>query len=309
MRPTVAVPAGERRRVRFALHAGTRAVLGFFAPRSRRVVPIAQCPAARPAVAGLIEPIRSLASTMDTAIASILVTETETGLDLVMDPARDAPLELNDRERLAQFANDHDLARIAWRGCVGPEPVAQRRQPQVRFGRAAVSLPIGAFLQPSVAGQAAILAETEAALNGAGRIADLYAGCGALTFPLSSLAPTHAVEADSGMVAAMRRAASALPVTADARDLARNPLTAAELARFDAVVFDPPRAGAKAQAAALATSDVSRVVAVSCNPGTLARDLRTLVDGGYRLRSVQPIDQFPWSAHVEAVAVLQRTGV
>lgn len=306
--PTVNIAPGLRRRVRFAVRKGKKVTFGFFEPRSKRIVDIVQCPAIQPAIAGLIDPLRDLiASThaIDRA-ATVQITLSDTGIDMLLRPGRDADLTLEDRETFAQFANLHDLARIAWHGPLGTEPVAQRREPIHRFGTASVTLPPDAFLQPSKEGENKIVATACAALSNAKRIADLYAGCGALTFPFSSIAPTHAYEGDAGMVTAIRRAAGNRPVTAHVRDLARMPLTVSDLNAFDAVVFDPPRAGAQSQAAALAQSTVPVIVAVSCNPGTLARDLSLLVDGGYRLQSILPIDQFPWSPHVEAVAILRR---
>lgn len=305
---TLEIPSGARRRVRLAVHRGRHTVLGLRAPRSRQVVAIEACPAARPAISSLIAPLRDLAPSLPGLgkAATVLVTESESGPDLLFEPEAGAAAGLEDREALAHFANLHDLARIAWDDGRGPEPVSVRRQPAFRFGQTRVIPPPGAFLQPSAAGEKAILDATCAALSGARQIADLYAGCGALTFPISSIAPTHAFEGDPEMVAALRAAAGYDPVTASVRDLARSPLSVRELEAFDAVVFDPPRAGARAQAATLAVAPVERVVAISCNPGTLARDLRLLVDGGYAIVSVLPIDQFPWSAHIEAVAVLRR---
>lgn len=305
---TVEVPPGTRRRVRFAVHRGRNTVLGFRAPRSRQVVAVKSCPAARPAISALIGPLGKLSASMPGLgkAATILVTESDTGPDLLFEPGDGAEPGLEDREALAHFANRYDLARVAWNVGGAPEPVSVRRQPKFRFGTATIAPPPGAFLQPSAAGENVIVGAACTALSGARRIADLYAGCGALSFPFSSIAPTHAFESDPEMVAAIRAAGDDHPVSATVRDLAASPLAAPELEAFDAVVFDPPRPGARIQAAALAASSVNRIVAVSCNPGTLARDLRLLVDGGYAIVSVLPIDQFPWSAHVEAVAVLQR---
>ncbi len=305
------IAAGMRRRVRYSVFKGQKTSIGFLGLRSRRVVNIATCPAIRPSIANLIEPLRDLTTTISAieTSAAVQISESDIGLDLLLESKNGADIGLQDRETLAKFANRYDLARISWRGSLGPEPVSQRRQPVYRFGPATVAPPPNAFLQPSKEGESAIVSAACRALSGAGRIADLYAGCGALTFPFSSIAPTHAFESDAEMVAAIHRAAGDRPVTASVRDLARMPLATSELSEFDAVVFDPPRAGAKTQAAMLAASSVRVVVAISCNPATLARDLRLLVDGGYRLESVLPIDQFPWSPHVEIVATLRRTRV
>jgi len=306
--PTVEIPPGLRRRVRFAVNKSKRVTFGFFEPHSNQIVDINRCPAIQPAIADLIYPLRNLiiATQAITRVATVQVTLSDTGLDILIRPGKVTDLKLEDRETFANFANQYDLARISWHGSLGAEPIAQRREPRHQFGPAAVTLPPTAFLQPSKKGENVIATAACVALQRATRIADLYAGCGALTFPFSRIAPTHAFEGDDEMVSAIKRAARKHPVTAHLRDLARRPLTAPELNDFDAVVFDPPRSGAKSQAAALAGSSVPVVIAVSCNPGTLARDLSLLIDGGYTLQSVLPIDQFPWSSHVEAVAILGR---
>lgn len=306
--PTVEIAPGLRRRVRFAVNKRKRVTLGYYEPHSNQIVDIDHCPAIQPAIADLISPLRNLV--IDTQaiarVATVQVTLSDTGVDILIRPGKVADLKLEDRETFANFANQYDLARISWHGSLGAEPIAQRREPRHQFGPAAVTLPPTAFLQPSKKGENVIATAACVALQSATRIADLYAGCGALTFPFSRIAPTHAFEGDDEMVSAIKRAARKHPVTAHLRDLARRPLTAPELNEFDAVVFDPPRSGAKSQAAALAGSSVPVVIAVSCNPGTLARDLSLLIDGGYTLKSVLPIDQFPWSSHVEAVAILGR---
>ena len=306
--PTVEIAPGLRRRVRFAVNKRKRVTLGYYEPHSNKIVDIDHCPAIQPAIADLISPLRNLM--IDTQaiarVATVQVTLSDTGVDILIRPGKVTDLKLEDRETFANFANKYDLARISWHGPFGAEPIAQRREPRHQFGPATVTLPPTAFLQPSKKGEKVIATAAGVALQRATRIADLYAGSGALTFPFSIIAPTHAFEGDDEMVSAIKRAARKHPVTAHLRDLARRPLTAPELNDFDAVVFDPPRSGAKSQAAALAGSSVPVVIAVSCNPGTLARDLSLLIDGGYTLQSVLPIDQFPWSSHVEAVAILGR---
>jgi 23S rRNA (uracil1939-C5)-methyltransferase len=177
------------------------------------------------------------------------------------------------------------------------------------FGGVAVDPPPGAFLQASAEAQQAMTALVIEAAAGARRIADLYAGCGTFTFPLAQAAKLHAVEGDKDALAALAgaaRRASLGRITAERRDLARNPLQLDELKPYDCAVFDPPRAGAKAQCEMIAKSRVPLAVAVSCDPGSFARDARILVDGGYRLESVAPVDQFVWSPHVEIVAVFRR---
>lgn len=312
--PLVRVPLHSRRRAAFAfLRRRDAVVLGFNARASHRIIDLEECPLLRPALAGLLPALRrALAPVLPpSAAGDVVVTETDGGLDVLV--AAPAPLDLFGREHLAAFAAEADLARLCWRapGDVEPEPVARRRAPVVRFAGVTVEPPPGAFLQPSSEGERAIADLVVEAAGGAGRVADLYAGCGSFTFPLAAAgARVQAVEGDAALVAALKAAANAaagrLAVTAETRDLARRPLLGDELKGLDAVVFDPPRAGAAEQAARLAEAGPPLVVAVSCNPATLARDARLLVDGGYRLTSVTPIDQFPFTPHLEAVAVLRR---
>ena len=186
--------------------------------------------------------------------------------------------------------------------------VAQLGTPTLRFGGIPVDLPAGAFVQASPTAEAALLAEVMAAAKGAKRIVDLYAGCGAFTLPLAAAAPVHAVEGNASAARALEQAArrASLRVTVEQRDLARRPLQGDEFKKIDLVVLDPPRAGAREQSDALAKSKVPTIAYVSCNPATFARDARVLVDGGYRLERVVPVDQFLWSAHIELVAVFRR---
>jgi 23S rRNA (uracil1939-C5)-methyltransferase len=216
---------------------------------------------------------------------------------------------------LAGFAAEADLARlssaIAGRGRRVPTPVAHRRAGILALGGVPVVVPTGGFLQASRAGEAMLTRLVVGATAGARRVADLYCGAGTFTFPLAAtgasvLALDGAAEAVAALAAAARAAGLSGRIEARRRDLDRDPLAARELEGLGAAVFDPPRSGAAAQAAALAASGVPVVVAVSCNPATFARDARTLVDGGYRPGTVTPVDQFPWSAHLELAAVFTR---
>ncbi|MCA6295794.1 MAG: RNA methyltransferase, partial [Phenylobacterium sp.] len=210
------------------------------------------------------------------------------------------------RQEVAALAAEAGLARLTLAGDI----LFQQRQPSLRIGRARVALPAGAFLQADPAAEAAMVAEARFAVEGARRIADLFCGLGAFTFPLAEVAPVLAMDGSAPAIRALAAAVATAPglhgVTAEARDLFRRPLSAVELKRIDAVVFDPPRAGALAQAAEIAQSGAARVVGVSCNPATFARDARRLVDGGFRLERIRPVDQFLWSSHLELVAVFSR---
>ena len=309
--PLVAIAPGSRRRATFAFAKRRKLLhLGFNGRASHTLVDLDSCLLLAPPLLALLPALRALLEAVieDGTEGDVAVTLTETGLDLLVEA--EARLDLFDRERLAAFAEQQDLARLSWRrpGTGLTEPLARRRPPIVRFAGVGVDLPPAAFLQPSAEGERALSALVFDAVGGAAPVADLFAGCGSFSFPLAQKAPVHAVEGDGAALAALKAAAghAGVRVSAEQRDLARQPLLTEELARYRAVVFDPPRAGAAAQAEQLARSTVPLVVAVSCNPATLARDARLLAQGGYRLRRATPVDQFPWSAHLEAVAVFTR---
>ncbi len=298
---------GTRRRARFQLARGR---VGFHARQSHRLIDLRECAVLHPKLFALVAPLRRLSSVLlepgANGIAS--ATLTEAGIDLVLDLAQ-AP-DLARLEAMAAFAEAQDLAQLSWRSDGETVPVARRRQPRVTLGGVAVDLPSDAFLQPSLEAEAALTAAVVALAGDARNLADLYAGIGTFTFALARRAKVHAVEGSAASAAALARAASraglAGTVSAERRDLAAQPLAGEELARFDAVVFDPPYAGAREQAAALASSRVPSLVAVSCNPASFARDARLLVDGGYRLVEVRPFDAFIWSANLELVARFER---
>lgn len=299
-----------RRRARFAaLKRGKRVWLGFNGRQSHRVADLAACPVIHPALLALLTPARDLLAEIlpDGGACDLMVSVADGGLDLLLvgPPA----LDRRARERLAVFAEDQKLARVAWQAQDGgdSEPVAGRGGATIRFGSAIIQPAPGAFQQASDAGQAALTMAVVGAVGpGPKRVLDLFAGLGTFTFPLAERGIVHAVEGDAAALASLSRGAANRRITWERRDLFTDPLTVKELDRFEAVVFDPPRAGAAAQAATLASSSVPLVVGVSCNPATFARDARTLTDGGYRLTHVVPVDQFLWAAHVEVVGVFVR---
>lgn len=312
VRPLRSVPPGARRRVRLvARRLKDRVVLGFNERAGAKVIDLAECPVSDPRVAALLPALRALLSDLPSfgQGGDVQITLSDTGSELVFIPDEEADPGLEERARLTAFAETQDAARLAWQRGGLAEPVAARRTPSVMLGGRAVALPMGGFLQPSAAG-AAILTELvlEAVPAEADPVADFYCGVGTFALPLAARGTAvHAAEGDGEAVAALRRAGAGLRLAVEQRDIARDPPDPTLLDRFAAVVFDPPRAGAAALADRLAKSAVPRLVAVSCNPSTLARDLRRLVEGGYQLAHVTPVDQFPWSAHVEAVAVLSRS--
>lgn len=309
----VFVPAGNRRRAEFAAMKRDGVVtLGFQEARGHRIVDQQECPILAPGLAHIVAPLRAALGELlsEGQAIDVLATATDSGLDLAIAADR-APTE-RQRLALARFAEAAGIARITWRGKRGEaEPIVQLRTPQLAMGGVVVDLPSPAFLQPSAAGEAALRQALLALLVKPKRIAELYAGNGTFTFDLAKLGQVHAVEGSKSSLQALelaaRRAQLSHRITAETRDLERAPLTLAELKPFDTVVFDPPRAGAKAQSEILARSAVRQVVGISCNPATFARDARTLADGGYVLSALTVVDQFIWSPHVEIVAAFRRS--
>jgi 23S rRNA (uracil1939-C5)-methyltransferase len=298
--------AGRRRAV-FHARRGTHAVLevGFAAYRAHHVVPIDRCPVLAPELDGAIAAAWAFAEVLrpERKPLDIHVTASEPGLDV--DVRGSGPLRPALISQLAGLAQTHGLARLTRHG----ELIAQRAAPTLRMGQARVALPPGAFLQATAAGEATLARLVNGYVGDASTVADLFAGIGPFAVRLAERARVTAADSDAAAMAALRQAAATpglKPVETQVRDLFRRPFAAPELARFDAVVFDPPRQGAQAQARALANARVPRVIAVSCNPATFARDARLLADGGYRLVAVTPVDQFRYSAHVEIVAQFAR---
>jgi 23S rRNA (uracil1939-C5)-methyltransferase len=313
LHPLRRVAPGRRRRITWsALKTAHGLQLGYYGRETHRIANIDACLLVTPALHALLAPLRPLLQEMlwIPEEARLTVTETETGIDLLIDSRHQLTLE--DREALAGFAEANDIARLSWTdGRDEPTPLALRRDPILTFGGVALVPPPGGFVQPTAEGEAILVELVMAAVPaGAKTAADLFAGCGTFTFPLAERLQVYAAEGAEESLAALeaaaRRSDRAQRVQAEVRDLARFPVLADELSGGDVVVFDPPRNGAREQASEIAASDVPVVIAVSCNPTTLARDARVLVDGGYRLTEATAIDQFPWSGHLEAVAVFQR---
>jgi 23S rRNA (uracil1939-C5)-methyltransferase len=307
IKPLISVSPASRRRVRLAFRklAGGM-ILGFREGRSDRIVDLADCAVALPEIMALLPRLRDfLAGRVDRG--EISVTHTPEGADVVVF-ARDAP-DLDTRMDAPDFCSAAGIARLSWaaKDDTVPEPVLTLIAPTVSFGGTTVQIPPDSFLQPTAFGEAALTDWVLDVTGAVATIADLYAGCGAFSVPLAHAGKTvTAFEGVAGQVAALRIAAAGLSLAAEVRDLARQPLRAEELSRFDAIVLDPPRAGAAPQIGNLALSDVKTIAYVSCNPATFARDARVLVDGGYSLGDVQPVDQFLWSPHVELAGIFQR---
>ncbi|MZR32118.1 23S rRNA (uracil(1939)-C(5))-methyltransferase RlmD [Sneathiella litorea] len=308
---TISCPPGSRRRVEFIASKRKKGVMiGFHQRRSHQIFDVGDCPVIDPQLLGLVKPLRALLPSLlpRNSEARILATVTENGPDILITAKKELDLEV--RETLANFATEQALARIAWRQNAKetPEVIAARLLAEVKLNNVPVTLPPGSFLQASKAGETALADFARSALGDARNIADLFAGVGSFTFPLAANAPVHAVEGDAELVNGLQNAANRaiLPVTSETRDLFQRPLLTAELNSYDGLLFDPPRAGAKAQAEEIAKSNIPVVVAISCNPVTFARDVRILTDGGYRLDEVLPVDQFLFSPHIEMAAVLRQ---
>ena len=306
--PVIAVAPHTRRR---ATLAATRTpagfAFGFHGRRSHEIVPITGCTVLTPGLMRALPSIGQLARivTPPKGKLTVTATETPTGVDLAFVGAGQW-FSADERMRLVEAAMPTPLIRISIDG----EVVLERAPPALQAGSAFLVPPPGGFLQATAPSETAMVQLVGEAVAGVRRIADLFAGSGTFTLPLAQSSSLHAVESDAGALAALVKAARSAPalkpVTTERRDLFRQPLTAAELNRFDAVVMDPPRAGAEAQARNLASSKVRRMAMVSCNATTFARDVSTLVEGGWRIDRVSPVDQFLWSAHIEIVAALSR---
>ena len=307
-RPLHTSPPLSRRR---ATLAGRRtkkgALIGFHARRSDTIVPITDCHVLHPDLMARLPALAEVTRLGASRSATLAFALTRSGVGIDCAVTGGKPLDEALRLALPRFLSQ--FARMTWNG----ETVFTETPPVQHFGPAAVTPPPGAFLQATPDGEAALLSAMQEATEGATHIVDLFAGCGTFALPLAARAPVHAVEGAPDMLAALdhgaRHASGLKPVTTEARDLFRRPLTTEDLARFDAAIIDPPRAGAKAQVRELAAAKIPRIGFVSCNPVTFARDAKTLSDAGYRLDWVQVIDQFRWSPHIELAARFTRSHI
>lgn len=299
-------PLSRRRAVLSAKRAKKGAIIGFHGRRSSAITPIDQCHLLHPDILSAFPALAELAVIGGSRKGelAICVTRSSVGLDVSVTGGK--PLERNLETELAQALHRCGFARLAWDG----EVIATQIPPTQRFGRADIVPPPGAFLQATHDGEAALLAAVRDIIGDARRVVDLFAGCGTFALPLAQYFEVHAVEGQADMLDALsagwRNATGLRHVTIETRDLFRNPLMPDELDRFDAAVIDPPRAGASAQVAKMAASDMKTIAMVSCNPVSFAQDARILVDAGFSLNWVQVVDQFRWSTHIEQVASFTR---
>lgn len=304
--PHLSPPRTRRRATLRALKAGGRVLIGFNEAGSNRIVDMAECHILHPRLFGLLAPLRSLLSGIlpPKRSGEVQLTLADQGPDLMLKGVEVEGLEAV--EAVTAFCEATGLARLSIDEGLGPEPRYEPQPVTITLAGLPVALPVGSFLQATEDGEAALVEAVSEATIGAARIADLFAGLG--TFALSLDGQVTAAEASREAILALKMAAARTgkPVQAEHRDLYRRPYDTKELTAFDAVVLDPPRAGAQEQVRELAASSVPRIAYVSCNPATFARDAEILARGGYLLAWAGPVGQFRWSTHVELAAAFSR---
>ena len=300
--PHLSPPNSRRRATLRALKVGKSAVIGFNAAKSHRIVDMREDHILQPELLGLVAPLRELLGGLlqPRRTAEVQLTLVDQGVDLSLRGVEPEGFEA--MESLTVFCERNRLARLSIDQGLGPETLYEPVPATITLSGVPVTFPVGGFLQATEQGEAALVACVRETVGDSGRIADLFAGLG--TFALALSGKVYAAEASRDAVLALKRAAPG--IAAEHRDLYRRPLDAGELANFNAIVLDPPRAGAEEQVKALAASPVPRIAYVSCNPATFARDAKLLADGGYRLEWARPIGQFRWSTHVEVAAAFSR---
>jgi 23S rRNA (uracil1939-C5)-methyltransferase len=310
--PTFASPPASRRRVALHARGGKGGVkLGFKERRSWNLAQIEVCPVTNPRLVAAFPALTRLAGPFmehPKSAPTLHVTLTATGLDIDITgvEAKSGGLSADARVRAAMIAGEADFARVTLAG----EMIYMARQPMVKLGPAVVALPAGSFLQAVPQAEKAMVEFAVEAAQGASRIVDLYSGVGTFTFRLAEIGAVHAADSSAPAIVALKGAVGTATglkaITAEARDLTRRPVLSSELKKVDVAVIDPPRAGALEQSVEIGLSKVARVVSVSCNPATFARDAKVLIDAGFRLERVLPVDQFLWSPHIELVGVFSR---
>ncbi|MCW2366101.1 23S rRNA (uracil1939-C5)-methyltransferase [Sphingobium sp. B7D2B] len=309
--PHVSPPHSRRRASLRALRLGKRVQFGFSEQGSHKLIDLRECPVLDPRLFALVAPLRALFATMlpDRQPGEADLTLVDQGVDVVLSGLRVDGLAQT--EALLDFARENQLARLILIDDDAPMTIWEPEPVTVRFADVLTGYPPRAFLQATEDGEAALVAEVRQALGGAAMVADLFAGLGTFALSVANDVPgrkVYAAEAARDLVMALRAGGNRLPgrIFPEHRDLFRRPLTPAELNRFDAVVLDPPRAGAREQVAQIAASQVPLIVYVSCNPASFARDAVMLAEAGYRIERVKPVGQFRWSTHVELVATFRR---
>lgn len=309
----VLVPQGQRRRASFTVvKKGKKVILGFNTRASHHIEEIENCLLLNQNLNALIPHLRTL--------LPIIMKKEGTGDVIINFPTKTADIvfalpgemDIKTHQQLMDFAETHNIGRMSWQedGKGEPQLIIQRSPVTTQFGETTIELPPSPFLQPSKMGEEALIDFAMSALGNEKKILDLYAGCGSFTFALAQHGIVHAVETNQAALKALELSAGRAKlggrITTEVRDLTRQPIMGKELLKFDAVLFDPPRAGAREQVEHLAKSPIGLIIAVSCNPTTFARDASTLIEGGYKLEKLLPVDQFTWSAHVEVAAIFRK---
>nr|WP_184475093.1 class I SAM-dependent RNA methyltransferase [Rhizorhapis suberifaciens] len=303
----VSPPKSRRRTALRAARFGKPLHLGFSSENSHRIVDMMMCDILHPSLFGLTKPLRALVHDLveDRRAAHVKMTLTDQGVDLLLDNV--GADDLAAAERLTAFAQEHSLARLSIDEGFGPQTRWEPEPVTVSFGGVAVPIPPFAFLQATQDGEDALVEAVRLAVADAATIADLFSGLGTFALSMGQGKAVYAAEAARDLVLSLRHAANRTQrkLVADHRDLFRRPLIPAELNRFEAIILDPPRAGAREQVQQLSLSSVPIIAYVSCNPGSFARDAKLLIESGYRLENVQPVGQFRWSTHVELVGIFK----
>ncbi len=301
-------PPGSRRRASLrAINGGGRPLIGFTQAGSHKLVDMRECPVLHPRLLALVEPLRAYLSQLEGRYAvGIEMTLVDQGADLNISGF--APEGLEQTETLLDFCRENGLARMTLDHGFGAESLWEPEPATVTLGGVPVAFPPGAFLQATRHGEEALVGAATQWLAGCSKVADLFAGLGTFALALVGTSQVLAAEADAAAISALRLAANRarLPIDCAHRDLFRNPVRAEELAGFDGVLLDPPRAGARTQVEQVARSEVERVVYISCNPSSWARDAVQLKEAGYRLAELRPVGQFRWSTHVELASLFVR---
>jgi 23S rRNA (uracil1939-C5)-methyltransferase len=301
---------GRRRAGFHAARQGGRVRLGFIERGGARLTPIEQCPVLAPRLEEVAMKLSPLAEAVLPQRGEITLQclLTDAGVDVAVKGAGRAELLKRDGlERLSALAHDLNLARLSIDG----EPIVTRAKPALRMGRTVVTPPPGAFLQATAMGEEVLAQLTCEALADAGRVIDLFSGIGTFALRLAEQAEVLAVESDEEMLRALKGAADGAggalnEVRTLRRDLLRTPLASLEMKKFDAAVLDPPRSGARLQAEQIARAPIRKLAYVSCDPASFARDLKPLIEHGFTVKRVTPVDQFRWSPHIELVGALER---
>jgi 23S rRNA (uracil1939-C5)-methyltransferase len=295
-------PRSRRRAVFTGRRTKKGAQVGFHARGTDTITEIPDCHLLHPDLLTVIPALRALTifGTSRKGEARFTVTRSDAGVDVAVSGAK--PLDGQMLMTLASMAGEHGLARLTWDN----EPIVDIAAPFQMFGNIRVVPPAGAFLQATKEGEAALISATLETISDARHVLDIFSGCGTFTLPIAANAEVHAVEGDAAMLKALdqgwRQAVGLKRVTCEERDLFRRPLLPDEFKRYDAVVIDPPRAGAEQQFHEIARAKPQKIAAISCNPASFARDAKTLTEAGYLLGKIEIVDQFRWSTHVELAA-------